>query len=83
LFEFPAGPSQTYTVTITYTDTERGPAMEDTLALFRWVRLLLQSPTKPCVRWRTGVGYDATYLLSAADRSRGLRANLGQQWVLA
>jgi len=49
----------------------------------RWVRLLLQSRTKPYVRWRTGVGYDATYLLSPADRSRGLRANLGQQWVLA
>jgi hypothetical protein len=32
----PAQPTQPYTVTVQYTDDERGPAIEDTLALYWW-----------------------------------------------
>ena len=32
----PAQPTQPYTVTVEYTDTEKGPAIEDPLVLYRW-----------------------------------------------
>ncbi|MFQ5813915.1 MAG: hypothetical protein ACE5I2_12135, partial [Anaerolineae bacterium] len=32
----PAQPTRSYTVTVGYTDAEKGPAIEDTLALYSW-----------------------------------------------
>ena len=32
----PAQPTQPYTLTVQYTDQEKGPAIEDTLALYSW-----------------------------------------------
>jgi len=32
----PADPTQPYTITVQYTDTEKGPAVEDTLGLYWW-----------------------------------------------
>ncbi len=45
----------------------------------RWVGLLPRRCARHYVRWRLGVGYDATRLLSYGELQRGLRKSFGRE----
>ena len=66
-------PGQTYTITVHYTDAEKGPAVEETLALYYWDgRWWVREPTS-----RVNAG--ANIITAQSDRL-GTWAVLGETW---
>ena len=69
----PAQPTRPYTVTVQYADTEKGPAIEDTLALYAW-------DGSQWTRESTSTVDTEANTVTAAPDHFGLWAVLGETW---